>query len=109
MRTLWIVIVGVVLVMLVGCRPDRPAVDPELVSRTGTLRSGFMAIGGEHTGWELHGDEVRRLEVDVTAVQPEAIRNDGRRVTITGRMIERRYVERGATRILMAEQIERAD
>jgi hypothetical protein len=73
---------------------------------TGTLGSGLMAIGGETTGWRLVGDgESGGIEVDVSDVRAQAEMLDGKRVTITGRMTHRDYVERGQVRVLVAEGI----
>lgn len=76
---------------------------------TGSLRGGMMAIGGETTGWTLVGDaETGGIQVDVSRVHDQAQKYDGKRVTITGRMTERDYVESGRTQVLVAEKIEPA-
>ena len=77
---------------------------------TGTLESGVMAIGGETTGWRLvrGADAGGPIEVDVSRVRPRAGQLDGRRVTITGHVVPRQYVERGSVRVLVAESIEPA-
>ena len=73
---------------------------------TGTLQNGVMGIGGEHTGWILVGDgETGGIEVDVSKVTRIARDLAGKRVTITGRMSERNYTERGKTPVLVAESI----
>src|SRR5437870_2219129 len=75
-------------------------------SFTGTLQSGVVGIGGEHTGWILSGDGATGgIEVDVSKVRDQASTNDGKRVTITGRMSERNYTERGKVQVLVAESI----
>ena len=76
---------------------------------TGTLRSGFMGIGGEHTGWALldgDGPGAKQTEVDVSRVREVAKAADGRRVTLVGQWMEKRYVERGPTRIFSVDRIE---
>jgi hypothetical protein len=75
---------------------------------TGTLKSGFMAIGGEHTGWMLQREDQDDLEVDVNAVRARAREFDGQRVTITGTIETKSYVERGPTPILVARSIDAA-
>ncbi len=73
---------------------------------TGTLEGGIMAIGGETTGWRLIGEgETGQLEVDVSAVADEAARLRGQRVTITGQIETREYVERGKVPVLRASRI----
>ena len=110
-------------VMLAGCKKDErpgpratddtasatkdPATRP--TTFTGTLRGGMMAVGGETTGWTLVGDaQTGGIQVDVWRVKAQAQRLDGRRVTITGRMTDKEYVESGKTQILVAEKIEPA-
>ena len=79
------------------------------VSQTGTLRGGMMAIGGETSGWTLVGDgAVGGLELDVSRVQEAARRLDGKRVTATGRMVDKKYVERGTVRVLQVETLKEA-
>ena len=74
---------------------------------TVTLESGVMAIGGESTGWRLVGDgQSGGIEVDVSRVRERAEKLAGTRVTVSGRMTERDYVERGRVRVLVAERIE---
>jgi hypothetical protein len=105
--------------LLVGCETqskappaaaanDQP--DREIPTNfTGTLQSGVVAIGGEHTGWMIAGDgAVGGVEVDVSKVREEARRLDGKRVTITGKMINRNYTERGKTAVLVADSIKAA-
>ncbi len=76
---------------------------------TGTLQNGVMGIGGEHSGWILVGDgEAGGIEVDVSKVMRNARDLAGKRVTITGRMSERNYTERGKTPVLIAESIAEA-
>lgn len=81
----------------------------QMTTQTGTLRGGMMAIGGETTGWTLVGDGgVGGLELDVSAVQDAAARLEGKRVNVTGRPIDKQYVERGTVRILRVEKLEEA-
>ena len=77
----------------------------------GTLESGWAAIGGEHTGWVLRNEDEAgsSIEVDVSCCAVQATALDGTRITVTGRWIDKRYVERGTVRILMAERVEAAD
>jgi hypothetical protein len=78
-------------------------------SFTGTLQEGIVAIGGETTGWRLVGDaESGGMEIDVSRVRDKAAQLAGRRVTVTGRLTERDYVERGKVRVLVAERIDAA-
>jgi hypothetical protein len=74
---------------------------------TGVLHAGILAIGGEHTGWVLQGDgQSGGIEVDVSAVITQAKALDGKRGAIRGRMSEKNYPQRGATRIFVAEEIQ---
>lgn len=89
----------------------RPATQPttQMTSLTGTLRGGMMAIGGETTGWVLQRDGgAGEVDVDVSAVRDQAKRLDGERVTVTGRMTTRKYVERGEVSVFVAEKIQKA-
>ena len=73
---------------------------------TGTLQSGVMGIGGEHTGWILVGDgEAGGIEVDVSKIKQNARDLAGKRVSITGKMSDRNYTERGKVAVLVAESI----
>lgn len=80
----------------------------------GTLQGGMSAIGGETTGWMLRLDEpieVRQgratsgLEVNVDRVIEAARAFDGRRVRVTGLIIEKKYVERGVVPVLVASEL----
>ena len=83
---------------------EPPSTQP--VTLTGTLRGGLMAIGGETTGWTLVGDaQTGGTELDVSAVRAEAERLDGKRVTVTGTLTDRKYVERGTVRVLKVDRI----
>jgi len=75
---------------------------------TGVLRGGMMSIGGEHTGWALEGPGDGRgggLMVDVSRVRDEARALEGRPVVIRGHVEDRRYVERGTVKVLIAASI----
>jgi hypothetical protein len=76
----------------------------------GTLEGGWMAIGGEHTGWVLQpdGEPGDNIEVDVSCCLADAAALDGKRVAIIGTWRNKAYVERGAVRLLVAERIEAA-
>ncbi len=77
---------------------------------TGMLEGGVMAIGGETTGWRLVGDgEAGALMVDVSAVNEQAEKLNGQRVTITGHITTRDYVERGKVTVLIAKRIQPAE
>jgi hypothetical protein len=102
------------LAMILGCQnsdstaraDDKKPPTTSPTSFTGTLQSGIMAIGGEHTGWVLAGDgSSGGIEVDISRVQEDAKKNAGKRVTITGKMTDKKYVERGKVQILVAEKI----
>ena len=76
----------------------------ETVSLKGKLKGGLMAIGGETTGWQLAYTTSKGaaiLEVDMKAIK-DADSLDGADVTITGTIISKQYVERGAVLILKA-------
>ena len=74
---------------------------------SGTLESGWVGIGGEHTGWVLRpdGDPESTVEIDVACCDAEALQLDGSRVTASGYWTDKPYVERGRVRIFVAEQI----
>lgn len=89
---------------------DRPADVNKMETFTGTLEGGVMAIGGETTGWRLIGDgESGSLELDVSQVADQAEKLDGQRVTITGRVTTRQYIERGEVTILVAQRMQPAE
>ncbi|HYE02741.1 MAG TPA: hypothetical protein VD963_05860 [Phycisphaerales bacterium] len=81
--------------------PSAPGGTDGVVTRhTGVLRGGMMAIGGETSGWVLETAPGAQLELDVSMVRDEARALDGQRVTAEGTMTEKRYVERGAVKVL---------
>jgi hypothetical protein len=111
-RTALGVAIVVVLGVPWGCQErsraptTRPRQADQMETFTGTLEGGVMAIGGETTGWRLVGDgESGGIEVDVSDVRAQAEMLDGKRVTVSGRMTQRDYVERGQVRVLVADRI----
>ena len=93
----------------------RPATQPinppstQMTTLTGTLRGGMMAIGGETTGWSLVGDgAVGGVELDVSGVKEDAKKLEGKRVTVSGHMFDKKYVERGTVRMMRVEKIQAA-
>ena len=91
--------------------PAEPITPPstQMTTLTGTLRGGMMAIGGETTGWTFVGDgAVGGIDLDVAQVRDAATRLDGKRVNVTGLMVDKRYVERGTVRMMRVEKIEEA-
>lgn len=68
----------------------------------GKIKSGFMGVGGEHTGWMLLRDrkDGPDLEADVSGVLARAKELDGTKVKAVGTLYERAYVERGTVEIL---------
>jgi len=109
MRTIMRIAAGAVLTtgLMAGCSNDKD-VDVETERYTGVLRSGFAAIGAEHTGWVLERPSSDDIEVDVSAIQPEVDRYDGERVVIAGDMREHNYTERGEVDVLVAVGISEA-
>ena len=92
-------------------RPTEPINPPstQMTTLTGTLRGGMMAIGGETTGWSLVGDgAVGGVELDVSRIKADAKKLDGKRVTVHGQMVDKKYVERGTVRMMRVERIEEA-
>lgn len=96
-----------------GGKPSAPK-DPdaarenegEVMTVTGVLRGGIAGIGGEHTGWQLERDGgLPPLELGVARVTDAVKKLEGKRVTVTGRMIDKKYTERGVTRILRANSV----
>ncbi|MFM9957302.1 MAG: hypothetical protein ACKVZJ_04445 [Phycisphaerales bacterium] len=95
--------------------PPAPTPDPKpdmpTNQYTGTLRGGLMAIGGETTGWaltkcaEIEGGSIV-LEAAALARDLEAL--DGKRVTVTGEIVERQLVERGKIKRLVVKSIRAA-
>lgn len=99
-----------------AAQPDKPSnpknpdakrqTEGEMMTVTGLLRGGIAGIGGEHTGWQLERDGgLPPLELGVARVQEAVKTLEGKRVTVTGRMIDRKYTERGTVKILRANSI----
>ena len=94
-----------------GCREGSAAGEQpgETMVATGVLKSGFVGIGGEHTGWMLKRDgKEPDLEADVSAVLARAKELDGTRVRASGAMYEKAYVERGTVQIFRIEALQPA-
>jgi len=88
--------------------PDAKRESQGVNTVTGTLRGGMAGIGGEHTGWQIErtgGGGAAAIEVDVAKIKGSATKLDGRTVTITGTMVDKKYIERGVVKILRAETI----
>ncbi|MGF1635248.1 MAG: hypothetical protein ACFCVE_15475 [Phycisphaerae bacterium] len=91
-------------------RPSRPTTTPAEAQVTrnvyeGQLRGGMMAIGGETTGYVLRTGQ-RQIEVDLSKIDGSPERYEGGQVRIIGEIVERDYVERGPTPVLVAREIE---
>jgi len=72
----------------------------------GVLVDGVNYIGGDGTGWELQPDGLDNIEVDVEQViMAQALKFRHQLVTITGYYTTREYIERGSSKVLVAEQI----
>jgi hypothetical protein len=104
-------------------QPDKPAEptppkDPdakrdtktEVVTVTGILRGGIAGIGGEHTGWQIERDNgLTPIELGIGKIgQAQADKLEGKKVTVTGKMVDKKYVERGVVKILRADTIAEA-
>jgi hypothetical protein len=63
----------------------------------GQLSGGIVAIGGEHTGFEL------AVEVDMSAIR-DASGLDGKTVALSGEVYLRNYTERGPVLIFEARR-----
>ena len=80
------------------------------VTFTGTLQGGRIAIGGETTGWTLaYRDDSGQhsIEVDIPGALMARARS-GAMVKLTGTIVTRDYVERGATRVLRVTRLDDA-
>ena len=95
------------IALLVG--PDRLTAQPDdpLEQISGVLEGGWMAIGGEHTGWVLKPDDNpdNVVELDLTCCISEGSALVGSHVTIVGRWMVKQYVERGTVPIFVGAQI----
>lgn len=77
----------------------------ETTSFIGKLQ-GWVAIGGETPGWALVLEKgAGIIEVETSGCSQEAAALRDQRVTITGRFINKEYVERRSVPILVAERI----
>lgn len=73
----------------------------------GKLNAGIVAIGGETTGWQfdyLENGRKESIEVDMSGIDVGEV-FDGKDVIVSGRIVIKNYVERGATEILVAEKV----
>ena len=116
----WRIFISVLVVaVMIGCesqnqsKPQPPMNDNQDAGGprtfTGTLQSGVVGIGGEHTGWIIASDGgAGGMEVDISKVREDARANDGKRVTITGKVINKNYTERGNVQVLVADSIKPA-
>jgi hypothetical protein len=80
----------------------------EVVTLTGKLQRGVMALGGETTGWTMpyvSAQGLKTIEVDFTTASGEKP-VDGKAFKVTGKVILKRYIERGPTLILSAAKVE---
>ena len=112
-----IFILILVAVIIIGCESQNktpPAIDDSHdvgapTTFTGTLQSGVVAIGGEHTGWIIASDGgAGGMEVDISKVRDQARANDGKRVSITGKVINKNYPERGKVPLIIVDSIKPA-
>ena len=74
----------------------------------GKLQDGMMGIGGESTGWVLKYASKSgpgSIEVDCSAL--DAGKTPKGAVRVTGKVIMKKYVERGPTLILKAAKVEK--
>jgi hypothetical protein len=85
-----------------------PVIKPgKKVTLIGKLKGGMMAIGGETTGWQLiytTSKGATKIEVDMKAIEKTQT-FDGAKVTVTGTIITKKYIERGSVLILKAESV----
>lgn len=75
------------------------------VTVNGVLIDGINYIGGEGTGWELQTANLGNIEVDVEQVMAQALEFRHQLVMITGYYTTREYIERGSSKVLVAEQV----
>lgn len=84
---------------------------PKVNTYTGVLLGDIAAIGGESTGWMLNqldadGNILQATDVDVSKLPDVAKTFNGSKVRITGTVIEKDWVERGKTKVIVADKIE---
>jgi len=86
---------------------DAPKIEKgAVVTLSGTLKKGMMAIGGETTGWVLEYDSeagMETIQLDPTNLKPDKIPEGS--VTVKGEIVERSYAESGPTLVLKATKI----
>lgn len=92
-------------------KPQAEPPPPQAATFTGVLLGDIAGIGGESTGWMLNqlddnANVISATDVDVSKVQAQAEEHKGAKVRITGAVIEKDWVERGKTKIIVAEKIE---
>lgn len=87
---------------------DEQQLGEQEMTLVGVLEGEQAGIGGEHTGWVLSGTAEGDIEVDISNVADQAQQFEGSQVVITGAIIEKDYLERGPTMVLVAERIEGA-
>lgn len=90
--------------------PDHPPVIKKGagIVLKGRLQGGMMGIGGETTGWRLTyptQSGTSAIEVDFSNLKDREIPEG--EVRVTGKVIEKAYVERGPTLILKATKVEK--
>lgn len=77
-----------------------------VVTLTGTLKKGVMAIGGETTGWVLEyqtREGMGTIQVDPTRLELGKIPEGN--VSVKGDIVERSYLQSGPTLVLRALKI----
>jgi hypothetical protein len=82
----------------------------EKVTIQGKLQGGMMGIGGETTGWRLAyttSKGAATIDVDMAEIKDKAAL-DGAKVTVTGAIFAKQYVERGEVLILKAATVKKA-
>jgi hypothetical protein len=77
-------------------------------SMVGMLRGGIMGIGGEHTSFILTRDGKPDAEIDLTAIK-DADRFVGKRVSVSGRWVDKKYIERGTVSVFVVQTITEKD
>jgi ABC-type amino acid transport substrate-binding protein len=84
--------------------PSEGAAQSRKETFEGVLKSGYVGIGGEHTGWMLLPPApAAGFEIDISKVVAQAKALDGKPVLVTGRLEDKTYIERGHVKILVAE------
>lgn len=92
-----------------GGKPGGEVIGECMDQLSGTLKSGYMGIGGEHTGWVIlvpEGSREQQVEVDVSKVRAAAKERDGKAVRAFGVFSEKRYLERGPVSIFVIDRFE---